>query len=115
MTVPRLRCAAIVGSANNQLSEAADADRLVGRGILYAPDFVVNAGGIINITEELRGYSWERAVHAVDGIGASVALILDRAETDGINPHVAAEQVARERINAIGSLRVRRRPDAAGK
>ena len=114
-TIVRLKCAAVVGSANNQLAEPADADRLVDRGILYAPDFVVNAGGIINITEELRGYSWERAAHAVDGIGAALATILDRADADGTNPNVAAEHVARERIAAIGSLRVRRRTDAGGK
>jgi leucine dehydrogenase len=113
-TIPRLRCAAVVGSANNQLAEPEDADRLQARNILYAPDFVVNAGGIINITEELRGYSWERAVHAVDGIGNALATILDRADADGTNPHIAAECVARERIARIGSLRVRRRTDAGG-
>ena len=114
-TIPRLSCAAVVGSANNQLAKPEDADRLLERGILYAPDFVVNAGGIINITEELRGYSWERAAHAVDGIGTALSTILDRADADGINPHIAAERVARERIAAIGSLRVRRRTDARGK
>jgi leucine dehydrogenase len=113
-TIPRLGCAAVVGSANNQLREPEDADRLMAKGILYAPDFVVNAGGIINITEELRGYSWERAAHAVDGIGAAVGRIIDRAEADGINPHLAAEQVARERIDTIGSLRVRHRNGARG-
>jgi leucine dehydrogenase len=114
-TIPRLACAAVVGSANNQLATPSDADRLIERGIVYAPDFVVNAGGIINITEELRGYSWERAAHAVDGIGPAVSRVLDRAEKHGINPHDAAEEVARERIATIGSLRVRRRTDAGGK
>jgi len=114
-TIGRLRCAAVVGSANNQLAEPDDADRLVERGILYAPDFVVNAGGIINIAEELRGYSWERAAHAVDTIGTALTTILDRAETDGINPHAAAEHVARERIANIGTLRIRRRTDSKGR
>ena len=113
-TIKRLQCSAVVGSANNQLATPEDADRLVARDILYAPDFVVNAGGIINITEELRGYSWERAALAVDGIGAALDRILDRAEDDGMNPHLAAEQVARERIATVGSLQVRRRTDAGG-
>ena len=56
-TIPGLACEAVVGSANNQLATEADADRLEQRGILYAPDFVVNAGGLINVHEELRGYS----------------------------------------------------------
>jgi leucine dehydrogenase len=113
-TIPRLTCAAVVGSANNQLRDAGDADLLSARGILYAPDFVVNAGGIINITEELRGYSWERAAHAVDGIGSALEAVLDRAEAAGINPHVAAEEIARERIATVGSLRLRRRSGGGG-
>ena len=115
-TIPRLRCAAVVGSANNQLADPSnDADALADRGILYAPDFVVNAGGIINITEELRGYSVERAAIAVDGIAAAVAHILDTADARGINPNSAAEQVARERIESIGALRLRRRVATDGR
>lgn len=108
-TIPRLRCAAVVGSANNQLATPADAERLAERGILYAPDFVVNAGGIINITEELRGYSWERAAVAVDRIAANLETVLDTAEARGIDTHQAAVEVARERIETIGALRLRHR------
>jgi leucine dehydrogenase len=103
-TIPRLRCSAVVGSANNQLRTESDADILMDRGILYAPDFVVNAGGIINIAEELRGYSWERAAIAVDAIGGNLLRVMDRAEKEGINPHRAAVQVAEHRIATIGSL-----------
>ena len=90
-------------SANNQLATDADADRLAERGILYAPDFVVNAGGIINITEELRGYSLERAAAAIDHIGDNVDRVLDAAERRTASTRTqAAVEVAEERIAAIG-------------
>jgi valine dehydrogenase (NAD+) len=103
-TIERLRCRAVVGSANNQLQTASDADRLVEHDIVYAPDFVVNAGGIINISEELRGYSWERAAIAVDAIGDTLIRVFERAESEGVNPHRAAVEVARDRMADIGSL-----------
>jgi glutamate dehydrogenase/leucine dehydrogenase len=103
-SIDRLLCRAVVGSANNQLSTESDADRLMDRDIVYAPDFVVNAGGIINISEELRGYSWERAAIAVDGIGENLVRVFERAEALSINPHRAAVQIARDRIKDIGSL-----------
>ncbi|MEE9284690.1 MAG: Glu/Leu/Phe/Val dehydrogenase dimerization domain-containing protein, partial [Dehalococcoidia bacterium] len=61
-TIPRLRCPIVAGSANNQLAEQADADRLEAAGILYAPDYAVNAGGIINLSFELTGYEPEVAM-----------------------------------------------------
>jgi glutamate dehydrogenase/leucine dehydrogenase len=103
-TINRLQCRAVVGSANNQLQADSDADLLMSRDIVYAPDFVVNAGGIINISEELRGYSWERAAVAIDAIGENLVRVFERAEAEGINPHRAAVQVARDRIADIGSL-----------
>lgn len=112
-TIPRLKCRAVVGAANNQLATDDDADRLAAADILYAPDFVVNAGGIINITEELRGYSWERAAAAVDRIEANVTNVFAAAEAQGVNPHVAAIGVARERIATIGGLGTRRRAGRA--
>jgi glutamate dehydrogenase/leucine dehydrogenase len=71
---------------------------------VYAPDFVVNAGGIINISEELRGYSGERAAIAVDAIGDTLIRVFERAESEGVNPHRAAVEVARDRMADIGSL-----------
>jgi len=108
-TIPRLRCAAVVGSANNQLAEEADADRLMERGILYAPDFVVNAGGLINVSEELRGYEVQRASHAVDKVYYNVLRILEAAAERGIHPQRAAVDLADERIRDIGELRLFRR------
>jgi glutamate dehydrogenase/leucine dehydrogenase len=108
-TIPRLQCRAVVGAANNQLATEADADRLAAADILYAPDFVVNAGGIINITEELRGYSWERAAAAVDLVGENLSRVFTAADSQGTNPNVAAVAVAQERMTTIGGLGTRRR------
>ncbi|NNC74639.1 MAG: Glu/Leu/Phe/Val dehydrogenase [Acidimicrobiia bacterium] len=110
-TIPRLRCEAIAGSANNQLATTADADRLIERGITYVPDFIVNAGGVINIQEELHGsYSWERAARALEGIGDAVTRVLTRAQAEGATPVIAARHIAEERIESVGGLRLRRRP-----
>ncbi len=108
-TIPKLNCQAIVGSANNQLATDDDAERLADRGILYAPDFVVNAGGLINVYDELHGYSKMRALHKVDSIYDATMRILDTAEEHGINPNAAAEKVAEDRIRDIGDLRRFRR------
>lgn len=108
-TIPKLNCRAIVGSANNQLAEDEDADRLAARGIFYAPDFVVNAGGLINVYEELRGYSRTRALHRVDSIYEATLRIIEAAEREGVNPHRAALMVAERRMKEIGDLRRFRR------
>ena len=81
-TVPALRCKAIAGAANNQLAAESIAERLAERGILWAPDFVANAGGIINIAVELEpaGYAPERAEARVRAIGGTLRTIFDDAE-----------------------------------
>jgi len=109
-TIARLRCEAVVGSANNQLAIDDDADLLVERGIVYAPDFVVNAGGVINIAVEMDGYSVDRATVMIDRIYGNTNAVLDAAEADGVNPHVAAVQVAERRIAEVATLRLKRRP-----
>jgi leucine dehydrogenase len=104
-TIPLLACRAVVGAANNQLG-AVGADReLARRGILYAPDFVVNAGGIINIAEEFVGYDRERAFARVARIEETTARVLATAVRYGVTPLEAAERLARERIRAEGSGR----------
>jgi leucine dehydrogenase len=109
VTIPRLSCAAVVGSANNQLATEDDAKRIAERGILYAPDFVVNAGGLINVYDELTGYSRTRALHRVDGIYDATMKILETADRLGVNPNEAAVRVADDRIRDIGDLRRFRR------
>lgn len=108
-TIPELNCAAVVGSANNQLATEKDAQQIADRGILYAPDFVVNAGGLINVYDQLNGYSKTRALHLVDSIFDATKRILETAEREGINPNQAAERVAEQRMREIGDLRRFRR------
>ncbi len=108
-TIPQLNCQAILGSANNQLATDEDAARIADRRILYAPDFVVNAGGLINVYDELSGYSKTRALHRVDKIYQATERILETAAEHGINPNQAAMRVAEERMQDIGDLRRFRR------
>jgi leucine dehydrogenase len=108
-TIPHLRCAAVVGSANNQLREEVDAERLRDAGVLYVPDFVASAGGVINIADELQGYDPERARHAIGAIRATTAAVLATADADGITTEAAAHRVAQRRIDAVPELkRIRR-------
>jgi len=99
-TIPALRCAAIVGSANNQLRGTGVAERIADAGIAYAPDFVANAGGIINIVEELKpeGYSWDRARDEVERIFDTTRHILAQAKQQGVTPRTAAISFAEERL-----------------
>jgi leucine dehydrogenase len=99
-TVPKLRCQAIAGAANNQLAGDALAAALAERGILWAPDFVCNAGGIINISVELEpdGYSPERADARVRAVGDTLRQIFDGAEALHTTPLEAAMELGRRRL-----------------
>jgi leucine dehydrogenase len=97
-TVPRLRCRIVAGAANNQLAAESVADLLVARGILWAPDFVANAGGVINIAEELDVYDARAAHRRVRRIGEILLDIFDRADAGGVSPLAAAMDLARERL-----------------
>ncbi|MDB4970259.1 MAG: amino acid dehydrogenase [Myxococcales bacterium] len=97
-TVPRLRCAIVGGSANNPLAHPALADLLGARGILYAPDIAISAGGVLGAAG-----GDERVVRGrLDTIGALLEGIFARAERDRSSTHAAAEQIARERLVAMG-------------
>jgi len=106
VTIPELRCDAVVGSANNQLAAVADAERLRHRGIVYAPDFVANAGGVINIAEEPHGYDRQRAYDRIRTIHDTLLRVFDRAEADGTTTAAAADRLAEERIAAVGRTRL---------
>ncbi len=108
-TIPQLNCQAVVGSANNQLATDEDGGRIAERGIVYAPDFVVNAGGLINVYDELLGYSKMRALHRVDGIFEATKAILEISKREAITPNEAAVKVAEARLKDIGDLRRFRR------
>ena len=100
-SIPTLRCRVIAGGANNQLDIPADADRLRERGIVYAPDFVVNAGGVLH-GGGLEEQHWSRAVldEKLAGIGEAVYEILKRADGDGISTDAAAREIAMGRISS---------------
>ena len=99
-TIGELRCAAVVGSANNQLADADCADLLDKAGVLFATDYVVNAGGLINIAEELApgGYSQERAYAAVQAIFDTTATLLATAEHDAVSTSEVAARLAERRM-----------------
>ncbi len=99
-TIPELRCAAVVGSANNQLATALDAQRIRASGVLYAPDYVVNAGGVINIAQEKGGYDRARAEARIRGIHDTLLAVLDLADRQGITTAAAADRLAEQRIEA---------------
>ncbi|GAA0477605.1 leucine dehydrogenase [Paractinoplanes deccanensis] len=102
--VPRLRCAAVAGPANNQLAGPAVADLLHERGILWAPDSVVSAGGVIGATgAELRHESPAEVTARLDGIAATLTGIFATAEREGVTPAAAAAAEARRRMAAARS------------
>jgi glutamate dehydrogenase/leucine dehydrogenase len=96
--VPDLHVGIVVGAANNQLARAEVADALAAADILYVPDFLANAGGIINIAEEATGYDRTRALKAVGRIHDTTITVLERAEAQGITPQAAAEKLVASRL-----------------
>jgi leucine dehydrogenase len=97
-TLRRLRCQIVAGGANNQLEEDRHGDALDAKGILYAPDYVINAGGLINVYGEIVGYGLETAKEKARGIYGTLLSIYDIAAEDGIPTYRAADRLARERI-----------------
>jgi leucine dehydrogenase len=99
-TVPELKCRVIAGAANNQLAADAIAVQLADRGIVWAPDFVANAGGIINIAVEFEdaGYDAERAEERVRGVSDTTRAVFDHAEATGATTLAAAMEIARRRL-----------------
>ncbi len=103
-TLPKLRCSIVAGGANNVLAESRHGEALHERGILYAPDYVINAGGLINVADELEGYNKRRATKRVMRIQDSVRRIIAISKRDGVPTNVAANTLALERIGAISSM-----------
>jgi leucine dehydrogenase len=105
-TIPRLRCSVVAGSANNQLADdARDGAALAARQIVYVPDYVINAGGLINVANELEGYNRDRARQRVEGIHEIIRDILQIARTEEKLPHEAADALALRRIAGIGKIK----------
>jgi leucine dehydrogenase len=101
-TIPELRCVAVCGCANNQLATPDDGELLAARDVLYAPDYVVNAGGVINIAHEHDegGYDHDRAWHHIAGIGNTLSKIFALADERRITPADAADRYAEARLAA---------------
>jgi leucine dehydrogenase len=100
-TVPLLRCRIVAGSANNQLAQPEAAETLRGRGILNAPDYVISSGGAIAIVAlELHQKTDREVAEALEGIGATLTQIYERAETEGVTTAAAAEALAVARLEA---------------
>jgi leucine dehydrogenase len=98
-TIPRLRCRIVGGAANNQLATADDAQRLHEAGILYAPDFVINGGGVLHVLGlEIEHWTREHLDERLAGIGDTLSAIFRAAEAEGITTELAAERLADERI-----------------
>jgi leucine dehydrogenase len=105
-TISELRCKIVAGASNNQLQREEHGDKLRDLGILYAPDFVINAGGLMNVEDELRGYDRERAMTKVEGIYKALQLIFAMAREKNISTARAANEYAEERIRKISRIRL---------
>ncbi len=98
-TIEQLRASIVAGAANNQLSEARHGEELWRRGILYAPDYVANAGGVIDVANEESGFSQKKVLKIVEGIGPTLKQIFVRADTDKTPTCVVADRLAEERLS----------------
>jgi leucine dehydrogenase len=105
-TLPRLKAKIICGAANNQLANNAIGDEVQKRGILYAPDYAVNAGGVMNVALEITGYNRERAMRLMRTIYHNLGRIFEIAERDDIPTYKAADRMAEERIQLMGKLKL---------
>jgi glutamate dehydrogenase/leucine dehydrogenase len=97
-TVDKLNCQVVAGSANNQLAEESLGERLMARGILYAPDFVTNSGGFIQVAEELSGYRAERVQHRVEAIYDFLVTLFQESKTRGVATNRLALTLVEERL-----------------
>lgn len=97
-SVEQLKVKAVVGSANNQLATSEDGVRLHERGILYAPDYIANSGGLIQVADELYGHNHERVLRKTKAIYETLVSIYQQAEAQGISTMKAADQFCEERL-----------------
>jgi valine dehydrogenase (NAD+) len=104
-TVPVLRAKIVAGGANNQLAHPGIEKALQERGILYAPDYVVNAGGVIQVADEIEGFNFDRAKLRATRIFDTTRQILELAEAEGVPPAVAADRLAERRMAEVSRLR----------
>jgi len=106
-TIPRLKCKIVAGSANNQLANPEAGNELFKRKILYAPDYAINAGGLMNVSIEFEGYDELRANRMIRNIYYVMRTILTHSIKEGVPEYKCADQVAEKRIREISRLRTR--------
>jgi len=104
-TIPQLKVEIISGGANNQLAEERHGDVLEEKGITYAPDYVINAGGLVNVNAELEGWTMERARNKAGEIYDTLLMLFELASDEGIPSYRAADRLAEKRIAAIAKVR----------
>lgn len=105
VTIPKLKAKVIAGAANNQLRETHHGDLIHEMGIVYAPDYVINAGGVINVADELYGYNADRAMKKVEGIYQNIERVIEISNRDAIPTYKAADRLAEERIERMRKSR----------
>ncbi|MFS0890165.1 branched-chain amino acid dehydrogenase [Peribacillus frigoritolerans] len=104
-TINQIRAKVIAGAANNQLKETVHGDQIHEKGIIYAPDYVINAGGVINVADELLGYNRERALKKVETVYDTIERVFEIAKRDQIPTYKAADRMAEERIARMRNSR----------
>lgn len=108
-TINRFKCGVIAGAANNQLeNEKEHGEALIKKGILYAPDFLINAGGLINVNREVVGYGRDYAMELTENIYHTTMDIFHRAKAEKITTHAAALKIAMDRIESVAKLKAKR-------
>jgi leucine dehydrogenase len=106
-TLSRLKCSIIAGAANNQLAnESVHGIKVMEKGIIYAPDYALNAGGVINCYSEVKGLSAEWALTKADEIYNTISNIVKRSKSENIPTYQIANKMAEERIEAIGKVKL---------
>jgi leucine dehydrogenase len=103
-TIPQLKVEIVAGAANNQLLEERHGDALERRNIIYAPDYVANAGGVINVYSELAGWTSARSFRKADEIYETVRKVFEIAKEEKVPTYLAADRLAEQRIRAVGSM-----------
>lgn len=106
-TISKLKCKIVAGSANNQLANLRIGDELFKKGILYAPDYAINAGGLINVSMELQGYNENRVERMIHGIYYTMKKIFEDSEKENLPEYKCADRVAEKRIQEIGRIKCR--------
>ncbi|MFB4164617.1 branched-chain amino acid dehydrogenase [Alteribacillus sp. JSM 102045] len=104
-TINRLKAKVVAGAANNQLKGNEHGEMLHEKGIVYTPDYVINAGGVINVADELYGYNRDRAMKKVEGVYENIEQVIDISKRDRIPTYLAADRLAEERIEKMKNSR----------